>query len=263
MTLVMGIVNVTPDSFSDGGRWPTVEAAVAHAVELLNQGAGIIDVGGESTRPGAQRVDASEEAARVVPVVAALAARDVRVSVDTMRAAVAEEAVRAGAAIVNDVSGGKADPLMFEAVAASRAEVVIMHWRAHSVTMQDETRYDDVVTDVIDELLAQRDAAVDAGIDPDRIILDPGIGFSKTFDQNWVLLRHLDRFQALGHRLLVGASRKGFLGEALNGRPAAGRDAATAALTAWCAAHGVWAVRTHEIAMQVDAAAVGARIRPA
>lgn len=263
MTLVMGIVNVTPDSFSDGGRWDTADAAVAHARELLGQGAGIIDVGGESTRPGAERVGEEEELRRVVPVVAALAEVGATVSVDTMRASVASRAVAAGAAIVNDVSGGRADPRMLEVVASSGAQMVIMHWRAHSSTMQDQTDYDDVVSDVTRELVAQRDAALAAGIPADRIILDPGIGFSKTLQQNWVLLRHLERFQGLGHRLLVGASRKGFLGEVLGGRPADDRDVATAAVTAWCAAHGVWAVRTHEVEMQIDAVAVGARIRSA
>lgn len=260
MTLVMGILNVTPDSFSDGGRWETTAAALSHAREMLDQGAEIIDVGGESTRPGAARVPEGEEMARVVPVVEALAGHGATVSVDTMRANVARAAIEAGAAIVNDVSGGQADPGMFDVVATTGAQMVIMHWRAHSATMQDETRYDDVVADVMAELRIQRDAALTHGISPERIILDPGIGFSKTFQHNWLLLRHLDRLQALGHRLLVGVSRKGFLGEALEARPADGRDVATAAVTAWCAARGVWAVRTHEVPMQVDAAVVGARI---
>lgn len=261
MTLVMGILNVTPDSFSDGGRWNGTEAAVEHGAELVAQGAAIIDVGGESTRPGAERVDAQVELDRVVPVVRGLVERGVVVSVDTMRGVVAQAAVEAGARIVNDVSGGKADPELLRYVASTDAELVLMHWRAHSRVMQDLTDYDDVVGEVIAELTTQRDRAVAAGIAGERIILDPGIGFSKTSAQNWTLLRHLDRFQALGHRVLVGASRKGFLGQALGNRSAEDRDVATAAVTAWCAAHGVWAVRTHEVAMQLDAVEVGQRLR--
>lgn len=256
----MGILNVTPDSFSDGGRWLDADAAVRHGLALIGQGAAIVDVGGESTRPGAERVSAEEELRRVVPVVAGLAEQGVQVSVDTMRTEVARAAVDAGASIVNDVSGGKADPAMLDFVAGSEADLVLMHWRAHSVKMQHETHYDDVVADVIAELTAQRDHAVGRGVLASRIILDPGIGFSKTFEQNWDLLRGLGRFRSLGHRVLLGASRKGFLGAALGSRPAEQRDAATAALTTWAAVHGLWAVRTHEVATQVDAAEVGRRL---
>lgn len=260
MTLVMGILNVTPDSFSDGGRWSDPEAAIQHARELVALGAAIIDVGGESTRPGADRVTEPEELQRVVPVVAALADEGIRVSVDTMRASVAQASVEAGAEIINDVSGGKADPAMLPFIAESSAHIVLMHWRAHSSRMHENTAYGDVVADVMDELTGQRDQALSLGIPAERIILDPGIGFSKTAEHNWLLLRHLDRFQGLGHRVLLGVSRKGFLGSLLGGKPAPERDAATAAVTAWAAIHGVWAVRTHEISMQLDAAAVGSRL---
>lgn len=257
----MGILNVTPDSFSDGGQFAAPAAAIAHGRDLAAQGAHLVDVGGESTRPGATRITAEDEMARVLPVVEALAADGIAVSVDTMRAEVAAEAVRAGATLVNDVSGGLADPQMLGVVADLGCDYVAMHWRAHSATMQDEARYDDVVAEVTAELVARRDAALAAGIDADRLVLDPGIGFSKTWDQNWTLLTHLDVVTALGHRVLVGASRKRFLGEALGGRDPVGRDAATAAISAWCALHGVWAVRTHEVVSQLDAIAVAERLR--
>lgn len=257
----MGILNVTPDSFSDGGQFAAPAAAIAHGRDLAAQGAHLVDVGGESTRPGATRITAEDEMARVLPVVEALAADGIAVSVDTMRAEVAAEAVRAGATLVNDVSGGLADPQMLAVVADLGCDYVAMHWRAHSATMQDEARYDDVVAEVTAELVARRDAALAAGIDADRLVLDPGIGFSKTWDQNWTLLTHLDVVTALGHRVLVGASRKRFLGEALGGRDPVGRDAATAAISAWCGLHGVWAVRTHEVVSQLDAIAVAERLR--
>lgn len=263
MTLVMGVVNVTADSFSDGGHYFDEAAAVRHGLRLASEGAAIIDVGGESTRPGAARVPQEEELARVVPVVSALAKAGLTVSVDTMRAATATAAVAAGATIVNDVSGGKADPQMFAAVAATRADYVLMHWRAHSLTMQEQTHYGDVVADVVAEILIRRDRALAAGIPPERIILDPGIGFSKTWEQNWDLLANLEPVLGLGHRVLVGASRKRFLGELLDGRAPAGRDAATAALSAWCALTGVWGVRTHEVRAQVDAVRVAERLRSA
>lgn len=255
MTKIMGIVNITPDSFSDGGRWFDHDAALAHARDLVAQGADMIDVGGESTRPGAPRVDEAEEIRRVVPLVEALAAEGVVVSVDTMRSATAKASIDAGAGIINDVSGGLADPAMFGVVAASGAEYVLMHWRAHSDVMQEATDYDDVVSDVVRELLVQRDAALAAGIARDRIILDPGLGFSKTGEHNWELLRRLDAFQALGHRVLVGASRKRFLTGARD------RDVATAMITAWSAWHGAWAVRTHDVALQLDGVFVGEKLR--
>ena len=256
----MGILNVTPDSFSDGGDFLRHDVAVAHALRMLADGAAIVDVGGESTRPGAERVAADEEAARVVPVIAAIAAAGGTVSVDTMRAEVARRAVAAGARIVNDVSGGLADPDMVGVVAEAEADFVIMHWRAHSATMSDAAHYGDVVADVRDELLARRDAALAAGIRADRIILDPGLGFAKTWDHNWALLRNLDTFTGLGHRLLVGASRKAFLGGLLGARAPRDRDAATAAVTFWAAQHGAWAVRTHDIVGQADALAVAGRL---
>jgi dihydropteroate synthase len=257
----MGIVNVTPDSFSDGGRYLHPDEAVRHARRMLAEGASLIDVGGESTRPGALRVSLAEELDRVVPVVRALAADGIRVSVDTMRAGVARAAIDAGAAIINDVSGGQADPEMVDVVADSSADFIVMHWREHSVVMQEQAHYSDVVADVLAELLAQRDAALAAGIPGERIILDPGLGFSKSWDHNWTLLRHLKSFQEIGHRVLVGASRKAFLGELLGGREPEGRDAATGAVSFWSALHEVWAVRTHDVRGQVDAIAVARRLR--
>ena len=252
MTIVMGVLNVTPDSFSDGGLHADTEAAVTHGRLLASQGAEIVDVGGESTRPGATRVPEVEEMERVIPVIEALVAHGITCSVDTMRASVARAAVAAGARIVNDVSGGLADPDMLSTVADLGVDYVAMHWRGHSEVMQQHTDYTDVVTDVFAELAARRDAALAAGITAERIILDPGIGFAKTSEQNWQLLR--------GHRLLIGVSRKRFLGELLGDTPAADRDAATAAVTTWCAIHGIWAVRTHEVTAQRDAARVGQRL---
>lgn len=263
MTLVMGVVNVTADSFSDGGHFFDRAAAVRHGLLLASQGAAIIDVGGESTRPGAARVSADEELERVIPVVSELVRAGVVVSVDTMRATTAAAAVAAGADLVNDVSGGGADPEMFEAVARAGVDYVLMHWRTHSLAMQQQTSYDDVVLDVAAEIGVRRDAAVAAGVDPERIILDPGLGFSKTWEQNWQLLANPEPFLRLGHRVLVGASRKRFLGELLDGREPAGRDAATAALSTWCALWGVWGVRTHEVASQLDQIRVAERLRSA
>lgn len=257
MTRIMGVVNVTPDSFSDGGRFVEADAAVAQGKLLASQGASIVDVGGESTRPGAGRVEDAEERRRVLPIVEALAREGVTVSIDTMRASTARAAVAAGATIVNDVSGGLADEAMLPTVAELGCDVVLQHWRGHSATMDSLARYDDVATEVLTETLVRRDAAVAAGIDPARIVLDPGLGFAKDAEHNWAILRDLSRWQATGHRVLVGASRKRFLAVATD------RDVATAAVSAWCAAHGVWAVRTHEVPMQVDAIAVGAHLDPA
>ncbi len=256
----MGVVNATPDSFSDGGLLPCADAAIAHGLQLAAQGAAIIDVGGESTRPGADRVSGQEERARVLPVVSGLAREGTIVSIDTMRAETAVAAVKAGARIVNDVSGGLADPKMLGHVAAMDVDYVVMHWRAQSRLMQAEAVYGDVVEEVLDELSQRRDAAVAAGIHPARIILDPGIGFSKLGEHNWTLLRSLGLFNDLGHRVLVGVSRKKFLGDLLGGRPATERDAATAAVSTWCASHGIWGVRTHEVRSQRDAIAVGSRL---
>lgn len=261
--LVMGVLNVTPDSFSDGGRYVDVATAVAHGVALREQGADLVDVGGESTRPGAGRVEETEEQARVLPVVTGLARSGVPVSVDTMRASTAAAAVESGAVLVNDVSGGLADPGMLPELARLGVPCVLMHWRGHSATMQERTAYDDVVADVATALGRQRDAAVSAGIDPRRIALDPGIGFAKTASQNWTVLAALDRLHELGHPILVATSRKRFLGELLADRdemrPASGRDDATAATTALAAARGAWCVRVHTVRGSADAVRVAAR----
>lgn len=264
-TLVMGILNVTPDSFSDGGDHLGFEAAITQGRRLLAEGADIIDVGGESTRPGAERAPVAVELGRVLPVIRELAAAGAAVSVDTMRAQVAADAVAAGAVLVNDVSGGLADPAMLGTVAGLGVGYVAMHWRGHSTVMQQLTRYDDVVTDVAAELAQRRDAALAAGIAPERLILDPGLGFAKTAAHNWELLSRLDELGRLGQPLLVGASRKRFLGELLaeaDGlRPPRQRDDATAALTALLAERGVWGVRTHTVGAQRDAIAVADRLR--
>jgi dihydropteroate synthase len=265
--LVMGVLNVTPDSFSDGGLHTGTDAAVAQGLALHGQGADLVDVGGESTRPGADRVQESEEHARVIPVVRGLVEAGVAVSVDTMRASTAAAAVEAGAVLVNDVSGGLADPGMLREVAGLGVPYVLMHWRGHSATMQQRTTYADVVADVTAELAHQRDAAVDAGVDPARIALDPGIGFSKTAEQNWEVLTALDRFAALGHPVLVGTSRKRFLGDLLADpapdgrtlRPPRQRDDATTATTALAAALGAWCVRVHAVRASADAVRVAAR----
>lgn len=254
MTLVMGIVNTTSDSFSDGGRFLEAGAALAHARGLVADGADLIDVGGESTRPGAERVDAELEAARVLPVVAALAAEGALVSIDTMRAGTAAAAVAAGARLVNDVSGGLADPAMLDAVAATDADLAIGHWRGHSADMYAGARYRDVGRDVAEELLLRVDAAVAAGIPRERIVLDPGIGFGKRAAQNWAALHDLPRLAATGHRVLVGTSRKGFLAEALGGdADEARRDLATAITTVLAGQAGAWAVRVHDARASRDA----------
>lgn len=261
-TLVMGVVNVTPDSFSDGGKYADTTGAVAHALQLVAEGADLVDIGGESTRPGARRPSQDEELSRVVPVVEDLAARGIPVSVDTMRAAVAEAAVAAGAVLVNDVSGGLADSEMLSTVARLDVPYVLMHWRAHSVEMQQHASYRDVVEDVVAELEERLRAATHAGI-THSIAIDPGIGFSKTTAQNWQLLRHLDRFHELGHPVLVATSRKRFLGELLadedGDRPPAMRDAATTATTTLAATHGAWCVRVHDVRSSADAVRVAAR----
>jgi dihydropteroate synthase len=261
--LVMGVVNVTPDSFSDGGLFLDPDRAVAHGLRLSAEGADVVDVGGESTRPGAERPSPGEELSRVLPVVTALAEEGVQVSVDTMRASVAEAAVDAGAVLVNDVSGGRADAAMLPTVAALGVPYVLMHWRSHSVTMDQHTRYDDVVPDVVAELRRQLDLAVGAGIDPDRVALDPGIGFAKTGAQNWELLGGLDRLHALGRPVLVATSRKRFLGQLLAEgdelRPPAERDDATTATVALAADRGAWCVRVHAVRAAADAVRVAAR----
>lgn len=261
-TLVMGIINVTPDSFSDGGRWLGHDTAIAHGRQLVRDGADLLDIGGESTRPGATRPPAAEELRRILPVVAGLKGL-VPLSVDTMRAEVAAAAVEAGATIINDVSGGLADPDMLGTVAALGTDYVCQHWRGHGATMDDLASYDDVVSEVAAELELRVRAARQAGIASERIIVDPGFGFAKTAAQGWELLAHLSVFTRLDHRVLVGVSRKRFLGELLGGRPAAERDAATAAVSVLCAQQGVWAVRTHEVRAQRDGIAVVQRVRRA
>jgi dihydropteroate synthase len=262
--LVMGIINVTPDSFSDGGRWPTAESAVLHGMALLDQGADIVDVGGESTRPGAHRPDLDEELGRVLPVIAELSRAGASVTVDTMRAEVARAAVEAGAAGVNDVSGGQADVDMLSTVAELAVPYICMHWRGHSTTMQDLAVYDDVVADVRCELQTRISAALSAGVAPEHLAVDPGIGFAKTGDHNWALLAALDEIAALGFPLVVGASRKAFLGllladDAGEPRPPVERDHATAAISALAAIRGVWCVRVHDVRSSRDAVAVATR----
>ncbi len=262
--LVMGVVNVTPDSFSDGGLWFDSSAAVEHGLELVEAGADLVDVGGESTRPGAERPSLDEELARVLPVVAALAKGDAVVTVDTMRAGVARSAVEAGAVAVNDVSGGLADPDMLPTVVELGVPYLAMHWRGHSTSMQDRATYADVVAEVRAELRARVDAASAAGLPRQRLALDPGLGFAKTPDHNWQLLTALQSLHELGQPLLVGASRKSFLGELLadddgERRPADQRDDASAAVSALCAAAGVWCVRVHDVRRSLDAVKVASR----
>lgn len=265
---LMGIVNVTPDSFSDGGRYATTEAAVAHGRALLADGADLLDIGGESTRPGATRPLVAEELGRVVPVIEALAGDGAVVSVDTMRAEVAEAALRAGASVVNDVSGGLADPDVLRVVADSDATYVAMHWRAHSTEMQQHAVYDGpggVLGGVRDELALRLEAAIAAGIPEERVILDPGLGFSKTAAHNWELVRRLDELSSLGRPLLVGASRKTFLGRLLGDddgpRPVDQREHAHIALVTLLSLQGVWGFRVHDVRASRDALAVVARWR--
>jgi dihydropteroate synthase len=263
--LVMGVLNVTPDSFSDGGLWLGPEQAYEHGLAMVEQGADLVDVGGESTRPGAQRPPVEEELRRVLPVVGALAEAGVTVSVDSMRAEVVEQALERGARIVNDVSGGLADPGMLGVAAQAGVPFVVMHWRGHSTDMQRRAEYADVVADVTAELRARVDAALAAGVKPEQVVVDPGLGFAKTGDHNWALLAHLDAVRALGHPVLVAASRKRFLGTLL-ADPAGGepreplaRDAATAAVSTLAAAAGAWCVRVHDVGPSADAVRVAAR----
>lgn len=260
-TLVMGILNVTPDSFSDGGRWADTRGAVERGLALHAHGADLVDIGGESTRPGAGRISAEEELDRVLPVVRELVEAGVPVSIDTMRAHVADACVSQGAVLVNDVSGGQADPEMLPWLASCDVPYVAMHWRGPSNVMEDLATYSDVVAEVRDELAARLDALVAAGVDVERVVLDPGLGFAKRSPHNWALLRDLDALQSLGRPLLIGASRKRFLGDLLadgrgEPRPFDGRDAAGDAVTALSAAAGVWCVRVHEVGASRDAVLV-------
>jgi dihydropteroate synthase len=284
----MGVVNVTPDSFSDGGAWLGTDAAIGHGIDLAAQGADIVDVGGESTRPGAQRISAEEELRRVGPVITELARAGVPVSIDTMRARVAEFALEAGARLVNDVSGGLADPHMPRLVAKAAVPYVVMHWRGHSHDMNSRAVYDDVVREVRDELRRRVDAVVAEGVDPSMIVLDPGLGFSKRAEHNWQILAALADIGRLGPAagpgggrdagsgsgevpgrepgvfpVLVGASRKRFLGRLLAAadgtpRPFSGSDDATVATTALAAAEGAWCVRVHQVPANADAVRVAA-----
>lgn len=270
-TKVMGIVNVTPDSFSDGGEHLDRDAAIAHGRKLVDEGAQILDIGGESTRPGIVRTEPAEELRRVLPVVRGLAGVGVPLSVDTMRAEVARTTIEAGASIINDVSGGLADPDMLSVAADLGVPYVVMHWRSHSTTMNDLAQYGDIVAEVAHELRGRVDAALAAGVSEANIIVDPGLGFAKSSEHNWALLRHLQVFERWGFPLLIGASRKRFLGQLLattdaegtrRARPPAERDHASAALTTLLATpglltgNGVWAVRTHAVPEHRDAIAV-------
>ncbi|WP_052113142.1 dihydropteroate synthase [Knoellia aerolata] len=262
----MGVVNVTPDSFSDGGEWFEPEAAIAHGRALLAAGADVLDIGGESTRPGAERPSVEEELRRVLPVVRELAADGAVVSIDTMRAAVAAAAVEAGAAIVNDVSGGLADGEMAGLVAAAGTPFVVMHWRGHSADMQSRAVYDDVVADVCADLADRVEVLQGQGIRRQNLIVDPGFGFAKTAEHNWTLLRRLDEVIALGLPVLVGTSRKTFLGrlgvpEGSEPRPPSERDLSTAVTSFHAARHGAWAVRVHDVASTVGALDVADALR--
>ncbi|WP_326566754.1 dihydropteroate synthase [Amycolatopsis rhabdoformis] len=262
----MGVLNVTPDSFSDGGRYLDLDQALEHARQMWARGADLIDVGGESTRPGALRVDADTEAARVLPVIRQLASEGVALSVDTTRAVVAEAAVAAGAQVINDVSGGLADAGMARVAAECRVPWVLMHWRGHSKDMTKLATYTDVVGEVRAELLSRVDEALAAGVSESAIVLDPGLGFAKHAEHDWALLHGLDSFLTLGFPVLVGASRKRFLGRLLaekdgEPRPPDGRETATAAISALAATAGAWGVRVHEVGASLDAVAVAAAWR--
>jgi dihydropteroate synthase len=246
--LVMGILNLTPDSFADGGRHNSFDAGVARGLEMIAEGVDIIDIGGESTRPGADRVSAEEEQARVLPVIAELSKHGAKISIDTMRADTAEKAVQAGAAIINDVSGGLSDPAMFATVKKLGVPYILMHWRGESKEMNSRAIYKDVVNDVISEINSQIEAAIDAGINKSQIIIDPGLGFAKDAEHNWEILRNLKQFTSMGYPVLIGASRKRFLG----GDNPDEREAATIELTKTLVPQGIWGVRVHSVKPHVD-----------
>ena len=263
-TLVMGVLNVTPDSFSDGGRFNDLKIATKHALQMHEDGADIIDIGGESTRPGSDRISVQEELDRVLPVISALANSGVAISIDTMRSEIARAAIEAGACMINDVSGGKSDPKMLSYVATLNVPYVLMHWRGPSNIMNTLTDYNNVVVDVAAEISQQVDVAVAAGIARERIAIDPGIGFAKTVEQNWPILKHLNVLEELGLPILMGASRKKFLGELLAkagvARDSDERESATTAISTLMAARGLWAVRVHDVKPTRDAIAVVDRI---
>jgi dihydropteroate synthase len=244
----MGILNVTPDSFADGGKHFTFEHAVARGLQMIEEGVDIIDIGGESTRPGAERVSAEEEQRRVIPVVKALAGKGADISIDTMRASTARLAVEAGASIVNDVSGGAADPEMFSTVASLNCKYTLMHWRGHSKDMNERAIYGDVLAEVIEEITLQLDKALAARVKRENIVLDPGLGFAKDSEHNWEILKRLDEFQALGYPVLIGHSRKRFIG----GDTPDEREAGTLAISKSLVGTGVWAVRVHSVAPHVE-----------
>ncbi|CAN2225994.1 FolP Dihydropteroate synthase and related enzymes [Candidatus Nanopelagicaceae bacterium] len=246
--LVMGILNVTPDSFADGGKHFTFDHAVARGLQMIEEGVDIIDIGGESTRPGAERVSEAEEQGRVIPVIKALAGKGADISIDTMRASTARLAIEAGASIVNDVSGGAADPEMFATVASLGCKYILMHWRGHSKDMNEKARYNDVVVEVIEEVTIQLDKALAAGIKRENIVLDPGLGFAKDSEHNWEILKRLDEFQALGYPVLIGHSRKRFIG----GDTPDEREAGTLAISESLVGTGIWAVRVHSVAPHVE-----------
>lgn len=246
--LVMGILNVTPDSFADGGKHYTYEHAIAHGLSMIEDGVDIIDIGGESTRPGAERVSEEEEERRVIPVIVGLVGRGVEISVDTMRASIAKKAVEAGATIVNDVSGGQADPAMFSTVAQLKCKYTLMHWRGHSKEMNAQAIYSDVVKEVIEEITIQIDKALASGIERENIILDPGIGFAKDSEHNWEILKRLDEFIELGYPVLIGHSRKRFIGGATPDE----REEGTLAISKSLVGKGIWAVRVHNVAAHTE-----------
>ena len=261
-TLVMGILNITPDSFADGGKYLSKEDAITQGRRLIAEGADIIDVGGESTRPGANRVTEEEELARVIPVITELVKDGAIISVDTMRSAVATAAIKAGALYVNDVSGGLADEKMAKLIANNpKIQYIVMHWRGHSKDMQKQAVYTDVVKEVMDELDERVSLLLKSGVLAEQIILDPGIGFAKESDHNWKILQSIERLQLLGYPLLIGASRKRFLGELLNISDTDSREAATIALTTELARLKIWGVRTHTVKAHQDAISVIERLR--
>ena len=260
--LIMGVLNVTPDSFSDGGDFAQQEAAITHAVKMVGAGVDIVDVGGETTRPGAERIPADLEQKRVLPIIRELADRGIRISVDTMNSATALAAAEAGAQIINDVSGGLADPAMRQVAADTGLDFVAMHWRGHSTVMDELTDYDDVVREVRDELEQRVAELIVVGVAPERIIVDPGLGFAKTADQSWLLLAHLRTLTAIGCPVLVGPSRKRFLTTLLpEGSEPKQRDPATAILSALAAEAGAWGVRVHDVAGTRAALDLWARLK--
>jgi dihydropteroate synthase len=252
--VIIGVLNVTPDSFSDGGDFVDPDAAIARAVQLRSQGADLIDIGGESTRPGAERVDPELELSRILPVITGMIELGIPVSVDTMNSATARSAIKAGARVINDVSGGLADPEMYRLVAQTGVRYIASHWRGHSDSMDDLTNYDDVAVEVRDALKARIAELLVWGVQPEQIVIDPGLGFAKTGAHNWQILSQLGKLESLGYPVLIGASRKRFLAPfAPDDAPAAERDFATAIVTALAADRGVWGVRVHDVATTVTA----------